>query len=241
MGNYSFTEENYRDILMQTKKRYKFVDYVSDLTAKDVVLWRHDVDFTPHRALALAKIEKELDIKSTFFIQISSNFYNLFESEIKDIFYNIFDLGHDIGLHFDSTLYDIQCLDDFTLWLQYEKDILEGFFDKKVEVFSFHNPTVEILKYNDFKYIDMVNTYSSEIKEGFKYCSDSNGYWRFDKLDDVVSDNHERLHILTHPIWWQGEFMSPRSKVLRCIELRAKKQEIFYDNLLKINGRVNVK
>jgi len=241
MDNYSFTEKNYRDILIETNKNYKFVNYTDDLSEKNIVLWRHDVDFTPHRALILANIEKELGTRSTFFIQITSNFYNIFENEIKDIFSEIINLGHSIGLHFDPSFYDINGSDAFVNWLEYEKTILEKMFDMKICVFSFHNPTTDILKFDDFRYANMINTYSKEIKNDFKYCSDSNGYWRFDKLDEIVKENFDKLHILTHPVWWQKEFMTPRDKVQRCIDLRAKKQASFYDNLLEINGRVNVK
>ena len=50
---------------------------------------------------------------------------------------------------------------------------------------------------------------------------------------------HERLHVLTHPEWWQAEAMSPRRRIMRCIEGRAAPEEN-YDALLADNQRVNV-
>ena len=46
------------------------------------ILWRHDVDFSIHRASSLAKIENELGVKATYFLKLHSEFYNLFEKSI---------------------------------------------------------------------------------------------------------------------------------------------------------------
>jgi hypothetical protein len=35
------------------------------------------------------------------------------------------------------------------------------------------------------------------------YCSDSNGYWRVRRLEDVLREaKDERLQVLTHAEWW---------------------------------------
>ena len=50
----------------------------------------------------------------------------------------------------------------------------------------------------------------------YDYVSDSNGYWRFRRLDAVLADaDVERLHVLTHPEWWPPEPMSPRARLER--------------------------
>jgi hypothetical protein len=68
----------------------------------------------------------------------------------------------------------------------------------------------------------MTNVYGSRIKADYAYASDSNGYWRHERLHDVVeSGGHERLHVLTHPEWWQAEAMSPRARLERCLEGRT--------------------
>ena len=63
--NSNFTYEHYTNILQELRKSYKFTSFKS-ATTNDVIL-RHDVDASLHAALKIAKIEKELDISSTFF------------------------------------------------------------------------------------------------------------------------------------------------------------------------------
>ena len=87
----------------------------------------------------------------------------------------------------------------------------------------------------------MLHAGARSIRDGYAYVSDSNGYWRFERLAEVVAAGaHERLHVLTHPEWWQQQAMSPRERILRCIDGRGRAAEATYDALLADNGRVNV-
>lgn len=73
------------------------------------------------------------------------------------------------------------------------------------------------------------------------YVSDSNGYWRYQRLSDVLENSeNEKLHILTHPEWWTPEIMPPRERISRCIEGRSAKQHAIYDEALRKAGRLNV-
>ena len=63
---------------------------------------RHDVEFSTERALELAKIEKkDLNIRSSFFFQITNNSYNLLSYENRKIISSIQNMGHRVGLHFN--------------------------------------------------------------------------------------------------------------------------------------------
>lgn len=125
--------------------------------------------------------------------------------------------------------------------LSFEKNILETLFQTEVKVFSFHNPTEEILKNDNYKYAGMINTYASYFKENVEYCSDSNGYWRHKRLEDFLEQKHSKIQVLTHPGWWQKDIMSPRDRIQRCIDGRAKKVEKTYDSILNAHGRKNVR
>ena len=60
------------------------------------------------------------------------------------------------------------------------------------------------------------NAYAAALEARYDYVSDSNGYWRFRRLDAVLADaDVERLHVLTHPEWWPPEAMSPRARLER--------------------------
>jgi len=73
------------------------------------------------------------------------------------------------------------------------------------------------------------------------HCSDSNGYWRFKRLEDVLMDRSiDKLQVLTHPVWWQDEVSSPRARVHRSIDQRASNlKDRYHDRLAKFD-RLNI-
>jgi hypothetical protein len=239
-----FTESEYEKLLKLAKKRWGFIKYSEYRSGKPVILWRHDLDFSVHRALRLAQIEARLGVWSTFFLSPHSTFYNLFEPEIKDIVLQIKELGHNFGLHFDGTFYSgmtngLKDVDDI---LRFENSILEKMLLIEVDAFSLHNPDVATLPELDQDEIGgMVNASGAFLKENYSYISDSNGYWRFRRLKSVLEvGEDERLHVLTHPGWWVPNIMSPRLRVSRCIDGRARYQHARYDRILARLGRMNV-
>jgi len=241
-----FTEDNYRFLIKLCKKNYTFISYESYLEHGKNVLWRHDVDFSVHRARRLAQIEFEENVRSTYFIHLHSEYYNVLEVDIAKCINEIIGYGHFIGLHFDPQFYSLKndsMGEGLIPYLELEKNILEKVFDRKIQVFSFHNPDVgNWLQVDDECVSGMINTYSRTIKNKYTYCSDSNGYWRFKRLENVLQEASEpNLQVLTHPVWWVPEIMSPRERVSRAIDGRARKQHERYDTSLAEMGRVNVK
>lgn len=61
-----FIEENYRRLLRLAKQRYSFIRYPDYAKEGTNILWRHDVDYSILRSLALAAIEHEEGVNSTF-------------------------------------------------------------------------------------------------------------------------------------------------------------------------------
>lgn len=235
-----FTHSHYAELVEIAKNNYRFCSFNDvDLKSRDgVVFWRHDIDFSMHESLNLAKIETDAGIKSTFFLLLHGEYYNLFELSITKLVREIIALGHHIGLHFDPVYYNIITEAELKMWLMYEKQILDKLFDIDIKVFSFHNPTPEILKFDNWDYSGMINTYSKEFKDNVAYCSDSNGYWRFKRLKDVLeTEKPTKLQTLTHPEWWTQKVMSPKEKIWRAIDKRAEKNKEFYENSLTSYGR----
>ena len=236
-----FTRENYRKLLKLAKQKYDFCSFEDFSKSSNPVLWRHDIDFSVHSANALAQIEREENVTATYFIHLHNEFYNVLEKEITELLKNIFSLGHKAGLHFDCHYYGISSVSELEEKLKFERDILEKTFEVPVNVFSYHNTTDEILSFNSDKYAGMINTYSSYFRKEFGYCSDSNGIWRFERLEDVLhSGNHKKLQVLTHPAWWQEEVLSPRQRIWRCVEGRSQKTKDNYDAILSRMGRENI-
>jgi hypothetical protein len=258
-----FTEENYRRLIELAKSKYKFITYAEVKDYKnDVILLRHDVDFSIHRALKLAGIEAELNVFSTFFLYPHSTMYNLLEKEVSGIVREIIRLGHKIGLHFEPAYYDLEVseLPGFKKYLQIEKQLLMDMFDTDVDVFSFHNPDIGgWMAYEEYETCGMVNTYSRYIKDNYFYCSDSNGYWRYTRLEDLLSGedllngddllsredllngDERKLQILLHPEWWVPNASPPHDRIIRCIDGRSKKSLDMYEEALEKMERINVK
>lgn len=236
-----FTTENYRKLLRLAKKNYTFTTYQKHSEINKPIIWRHDVDFSMHRALKLAQIEKEEDVIATYYVLLHSEFYNLLEKEIFILVNKIIELGHPIGLHFDAKFYEMKDERELEEKLIFEKEFLEKIFPIKIDSFCFHITNDFTISCNKIKYAGMINAFSEYFEKQVGYCSDSNGYWRFKRLENVLTEaSDNKLQVLTHPELWQDEIMPPKQRIYRCAELRAIKNKKWYDDILKHHGRENI-
>lgn len=238
-----FTLNNYRKLLeLAIANNFQFISFSDNFASerKDII-WRHDVEFSPDIALDMAKIENELDVRTTYFFQIHSEFYNIFERYFSDILKEIQSLGHYIGLHFDSHYYSVQTVEELDKYIKIDKEYFEKVFNIKLNVFSFHNTTPFILSCEDFRYGGLINVYSSFFKENYKYCADSTGYWRYEILDEVLCDPKIRhLHVLVHDAMWTKEVFSPRKRIYKSIQDNADRIKNQYDKILSSFGAKNI-
>lgn len=96
-----FTLEAYAFYLNGFKnKGYDFVrfdEFMSQSSSSEkLCLVRHDVDRKPMFALRMAKLEKELGVKSTYYFRAKKCSFD------KRIIKEIAEMGHEIGLHYES-------------------------------------------------------------------------------------------------------------------------------------------
>ena len=238
--NIDFTYEGYKQLLETAKEAHIFRSYEDYSKDELFILWRHDVDCDLENALTLAEIESTNDVAATYFVLLRNVHYNLFEKRSLYLLKEIIRGGHQVGLHFDCHFYDSYRLDDVEKFLGKEKEILEDLTENAVKVFSFHNPTPEILEMQLKSYAGMHNTYSSYFREEVAYASDSNGYWRHDSIIKVIRENPNRgVQVLTHPIWWQQEAIPPKQRMHKFIDEQAEKRKSDYNAALKSFGREN--
>lgn len=236
-----FTQTVYRDVVRLALASYSQANYRDIPWASRFILWRHDCDFSLNRALAIGKIEFEEGLRSTFFLNPHCEFYNLFEATQFYIVKELIRLGHDIGLHFDATFYSIDTENELHKLIQREADCLEQLFGIRPAAFSFHNPTAFLLSCEADSYGGLLNCYSRRFKTEVSYCSDSNGYWRFRRLKDVLEQSADAcLQVLTHPGWWQDKPMPPRNRIFRSAYGRAEATMRLYDEVLQGAGRKNL-
>lgn len=238
-----FGIHQYKALLKLASQRFKFVPLTQFNISGKVALWRHDIDFSPHRAYALAAIEADLGLRTTYFVQLSSSYYNLFEPNILHLIKQILSFGHDIGLHFSPDVLPEQNLHSLESRLVVEANILRDLLETNISLFTFHNPsTFTISGINKLCLSNLINASSTEFSSSYTYCSDSNGIWRFRSLYEVCLDPAvTRLYALTHPVWWQETTMSPRKRIQRCIDSRASFCSNSYDNLLALHSAPNIR
>ena len=238
-----FTEDGYCAVLDLARAYWRFESFGTS-SPEPHALWRHDVDVSPNRALRLAELENERGLKATYFFLLHSSFYSCLESATRDIMRRIVGYGHDIGLHFDVSFYpEIDGLEALERRVEFEAEIVGDLAGSRTAAVSFNNPTQEQLSsFDQPQLAGLVNAYGHPLRDGYRYVSDSNGYWRFHRLQDVLAERKDRtIHVLTHPEWWTPERRSPRERISRAVEGRATCCLNTYDAFLEANGRVNVR
>ena len=238
-----FTESNYIQILEKAKNHYKICSLLDKkLPSEPHIILRHDVDYSTHDALRIAKSEASRGIKSSYFILPYSDFYDIRNKNNIENVIQIQQLGHDIALHFSTDICKskLSNLSELEKELSEQKQFLENYLGIQINAFSFHNPTSDVLKYKQYIIAGMVNAYSDYFNK-YKYTSDSNGYYRFEPIPSVISSKeHKYIYILTHPLWWSSLPLPPREKIKNTL-LKHSVNKILeqYDDTLKIHSRKN--
>lgn len=211
---YDFTYEGYRNLIDLIKDRdYHIVDYQSVDHHEKTLIMRHDVDFSLSKALEMALLENQLGVKSTYFLLLSSNFYNVFSYQSLELIKEIMHLNHQIGLHFDEQKYVNSDGLSLTDGIIQEASLISQVLGKEIKVFSMHRPSKETLEKN-YQVNGLINTYSIDFFQKIKYLSDSRRNWRENIIDAITSNQHPKIQLLTHPISWTLEKQST-SEVLK--------------------------
>ena len=135
-----FTIDNYRLLIeLALSNGFNFIFYDDDyIPERKDILWRHDVEFEPDIALRMAEIECELGVKATYFFQMHSEYYNIFDKHYSEVLKKVQNLGHKIGLHFDCAYYKINKESELDLFINIDKTYFEQVFKLKINSFSFY-------------------------------------------------------------------------------------------------------
>jgi len=198
--NCKFTLQHYKEVLSYAKKQYTFQtfsEYVNSPKQSHAILLRHDVDYSIDKAFEMAKLESSLGIKSTYFVLLRASFYNPYSPTNTSHLKKILELGHEIGLHYDSTELSKEKFPYKKL--KEEINQLEQIIDHKIFVIAQHNPTISP-KLNKIpeKFLDVRE---SKIFKSIPYISDSVKNWRAGCMCNHIG-KETILQILIHPIWW---------------------------------------
>lgn len=122
----TFTFGAYKNLIQNLRENgYQFSDYHNYDVFENPCILRHDIDCSLDKALCFAKIESDLGVKSTYFVLIASDFYNVLSVRSKSILSEIKKMGHEIGLHFDETAYGELNDTDMVEAILEERNLLE--------------------------------------------------------------------------------------------------------------------
>ena len=228
--NCNFSLEHYFDVLNSLKNEYSIGtvgEYEKINQSKKMLILRHDVDFSLEYALQLAKKEAENQIKSTYFILFHSEYYNPFDKKNSNIIKEISDLGHEIGLHYDTSFFPKSSKEIEII--KKEIEMLELIIGRKITSVSQHVPSETREIFTNLKNHGLIDSRDPEITKQVKYISDSGHYWREGCMCQHVN-KHDKLQILTHPIWWINNLEKREGVLLKFEE----------DEKQKINLRIKM-
>lgn len=237
-----FTLNNYKKLLKIAQENYTFSFYLEKHGyPKNTIILRHDVEFSVPIALEMAKIEHDLGIRATYFIQLHGDFYNALESKTFKQIREIESLGHQLALHFDAHFWEITREDQLDSCLKKDKETFEKYFYTEPKVFSFHNNNAFTLSCTKDMYGGMINVYSVKYTKEFGYCADSTGFWRYEVLEDRLNEAKDQvLQVLIHDGMWQNEVLPPRRRVYKVIDDHAAFMKKSYDETLIKFGAKNI-
>ena len=199
-----FTYNSYKRLLESIRESgYEIANYRNWNNFNRCVILRHDIDYDIGKTVKLATLEKTMGVSSTFFVLLTSDFYNVFSKESYKDLEKIAEDGHNIGLHFDELRYPeaVGNPEIIKQLILKESEILERVVGKKIDVVSMHRPSQGMLE-ADLDIPGMINSYSRTFFKEFKYLSDSRRYWREPIEDIIQAGEFNRLHILTHAFWY---------------------------------------
>jgi len=193
-----------------------------------VLLLRHDVDLSLEHALEMAELEFEHGVRSTYFILPHNEFYSPFSLEGRAALNRLIHLGHEIGLHWDSSVYPVEG-QAFRNAVRRDLDALAEITGSAIRSASQHVPI-------DTRFVDLsdlieIESYSPQVRAKFSYVSDSAMAWRSHTPWSLLSER-KNMQFLAHPIWWMGPGDTREEKLRNLAGREAKRSTARIEELL---------
>lgn len=197
MKKHDFSLSWYESFLRETAEKIDIFSFANWKGGNGVLL-RHDIDLDLIPALKMGELENTLGISSTYFIQVCSDFYNPQSKNNRERLKNLVSMGHEIGLHFDPTVY--AGADDTQLQREAEReaDILAMASESAVQAVSLHCPSIHGM----FPLFDgFMNAYDPSIFKSDRYISDSCMSFRGKEPHQWVALGRDKtVQLLIHPL-----------------------------------------
>ena len=165
----------------------------------------------------------------------TSEFYNIFSEENRKAIREIRDMGHEIGLHWDSRF----CPENSGLFdglFSKQLTLLSEVVGHDVKSASQHVPTdTRAIKVD---HLVKVEAYSDEVMHKFAYVSDSSMEWREHTPIDLIKAG-SNFQFLAHPIWWicdgstrEAKFISLLKTEIDCVHSKIQTNLRYMNSIL---------
>lgn len=224
-----FTLDVYGSLLSQLAERWKIVQ-VADAAGGRVgagsLILRHDVDFSPALALAMAEVEHELGVRSTYFIALHLH-YNPHTPLHANALKRMVELEHEIGLHYDSSIYDAASSPAGQLaMLRQHVAVLQDISHTRIKSIARHNPSVASGQDPFANGTPYVNAYAPALFSDTLYLSDSCRAWRNGGLSLCWQEQAPpRVYLLIHPELWSDRPAVARLAYLPLLQERVQLEQ----------------
>lgn len=229
---YTFNQSKYIEILELFKRNNfeicRFDGIKKNNSGKKLIL-RHDVDFSLEYALEMAEVEKRIGVSSTYFVMLYSDHYTVFNAEARQLLLQIQSLGHEIGLHYESSMWgDIKA--DYTAKFCEDLRLLEKLIGVRVTSAAQHNP-IDSDYFNIEEFVEF-EAYSEKIRTTYAYISDSAMTWR-GKTPELFLHENTHIQFLAHPIWWMTSSNTSFEKLEEWSKMNEVRREVALDKFKK--------
>lgn len=194
-----FTHATYRALLRHIQACGHRICPFREVPARGkYVILRHDIDYSVVKAVELAEIESDLGVHSTFFLMLSSTYYNLLNVEQLEAARRLVALGHEIGFHYDTGILEGIPAAEHAERVITQARFLSDVLSTPVTAVAQHNPSVTSVRVTIPGYTD---AYADGHFKQIGYLSDSRRL--FGTPDPFrFFEEHDRAQLLIHPLWW---------------------------------------
>jgi len=198
----NFTYESYEKLLQYIRALGYSIGPLRNFPENGpYVFLRHDIDISVKKALDMAVLERKLGVTSSFFVLLTSPYYNALAWENIQAVKEIAEMGHEVGLHYDCAGFEILNFNEQHSRIAALAECLGSLLGRKIDSISQHRPASSQIRLELPGYID---AYNATFRRGIAYLSDSRMIF---SQNDVYGFFHKnaRSQLVIHPIWWHPD------------------------------------
>ncbi len=199
---HAYSAAHYREILRKAAALGYWLPKVRDVAFgvpdRKLFLIRHDVDITPWAAEAMARIEQEEGVETTYYYRLHAPFYNLMDAQVVESVKRVAALGHEVGLHYEPGFF-LELGQDPVEGTRQDIRTFEQLVGFETQTIAQHQPAQGPLLGEISS--DHPCAYQRALVRDMPYFGDSGFHWREGCVCTKLG-GREQIHTLIHPHSW---------------------------------------